>query len=191
MDGLRLALLLLAACRGAAAAPGHDAAVRPADEPRHGIDVPSDWKELPTIGAAATAAARQVLGDGAEVHTHAWGEPSRGCYLAIVDATGVKADTTRNLEEQLQAALAGHVELTEWTAAPDNDTTAEINARFTARASGMTGLARVVMALDKNKLPHAVAAACFYNDRAPALCDNACAPLLAMLEPLPPPQASP
>lgn len=190
MDGRGLILLALVGCRGAAAAD-FDAGVVAQDEPRHGIDVPAEWKELPTIGDAATAAALAVLGKDAKVHTHAWGEPSRGCYLAIVDATGTLRDTTRNLVAQLQTALAGHLELTEWTASPDNDTTAEINARFVSKAAGMTGLARAVMALDNRKLPHAVAAACFYNDRQPAVCDNACAPLLAMLEPLSSPQASP
>jgi hypothetical protein len=184
-------MLALIGCRGAAAATSDDASVATIDEPNHGIDVPADWKELPSIGDAATAAAKQVLGADAEVHAHAWGEPSRGCYLAIVDAAGTQRDTTRNLVAQLEAALTAHVELTEWTASPDAEDTAEINARFVAEAAGMTGLARATMALDRRKLPHAVAAACFYNDRQPALCDNACAPLLAMLQPLLPPQASP
>jgi len=194
--GLALALVALVGCRGAAAASAEDAAAAAApdlrpDEPRHGIDMPPDWKELPVIADAATAAATRVLGADAEVHAHAWGEPSRGCYLAIVDATGTERDTTRNLVAQLQTALAARVELTEWTASPDAEDTAEINARFQAKPAGMTGLVRATMALDRHKLPRAVAAACFYNDRQPALCDNACAPLLAMLQPLLPPQASP
>ncbi len=184
MDG-RWLILALAACRGAAASgEPHDAAVIVTDEPRHGIDVPADWKELPTIGDAATETAIAILGKDAVVHTHAWGEPARGCYLTIVDATGVLRDTTRNFLTELQTALTAQVDVQEWSTSPDNEDTAEVNARFTAVAAGMTGRARVVMAVDRRKVPHAVAAACFYNDRQPAVCDNACVPLLAQLEPL-------
>lgn len=184
-------ILALAGCRGASASSGHDAAVMVADEPRHGIDVPAGWKELPEVGAAATAAAADILAKGAEVHTHAWGEPSRGCYLAIVDAKGAQRDTTRNFLDELQTSLASHVAVTEWSTSPDSEDTAEVNARFSAQLAGMTGRARVLVALDGRKLPHAVAAACFYNDRQPAVCDNACVPLLAQLEPLTLGQASP
>jgi hypothetical protein len=183
--GLIFVLGLAAACRGARAdnaAPAAD--VDPDLEPRHGIDVPSDWRELPEVGASATAAARALLGEDAKVHAHAWGEPSRGCYLAIVEAFGARKDRIVDVATELQNGLGTALELTEWTSSPDSEDQSEIEARFRGQApaaQGMSGLFRVHLALDAQKFPHAVAAACFYNDRQPALCEDACVPLLAML----------
>jgi hypothetical protein len=173
-----------AACRGALADNAVVADIDPAVEPRHGIDVPDDWRELPEVGSAAVAAARALLGEDANVHAHAWGEPSRGCYLAVVEAFGARKDRIIDVAGELQNALGASLEVTEWTASPDAETASEIQARFTGMAPaahGMSGLFHVHLALDAEKFPHAVAAACFYNDRQPALCENACVPLLAML----------
>ncbi|MCB9561423.1 MAG: hypothetical protein H6709_15465 [Kofleriaceae bacterium] len=187
MDGRELIAALAAvaaapACRGAVAAPAGDAAVEPShDEPAHGIDVPATWRELPAIAEAAVDAAREVLA-GATVHAHAWGEPARGCYLAVIDLHGQRRDTIAVVERELEAALGDAAEVTEWTTSPDAEDRAELGARFSA--GRMRGQLRVRLQLDGRRLPHALAAACFYNDRQPELCDDTCAPLLAMLEPL-------
>jgi hypothetical protein len=178
MTALVAGVLGLAACRGAHA--DHQASsVLPAEEPSHGIDVPADWKELPDVGSAAVAAAREILGEDADVHAHAWGETSRGCYLAIVEAHGARKDRLVDVADQLQAALGDAIEVKDWTTSPDAEDRSEIGARFTS--ADATGLLRAHLVLDGSKLPHAVAAACFYNDRQPAVCESACAPLLAML----------
>jgi hypothetical protein len=182
---LALFAIVGAACRGAhadGAAPTGD--LDPDVEPRHGIDVPADWRELPEVGVAATAAARELLGADAKVHAHAWGEPSRGCYLTIVEAFGARKDRIVDVATELQSSLGSALEVSDWTASPDSEDVSEIQARFRGvapAAHGVSGLFHIHLALDADKFPHAVAAACFYNDRQPALCENACVPLLAML----------
>ena len=176
----RHALILVAAavagCRGASA-EGQGEAPAWSPEPRHGIDVPAEWKELPEVAAAAVTAAREVVGD-VTVHAHAWGEPSRGCYLAVVELHGTARDTIESLKKELEASVGDGVELTAWTTSPDAEDTSQIDARFTGEMSGQL---RAHLMLDARRVPHALAAACFYNDRQPAVCENACTPLLAML----------
>jgi hypothetical protein len=176
-----LAAAAAAACQGASAdsPPAPQPAWSP--EPRHGIDVPADWKELPEVAATAVTAARGVL-DDATVHAHAWGEPSRGCYLAVVELHGKRRDSIATLKKELQASVGEGVELTDWTTSPDAEDSSQVEARFTGK--GLTGQLRVQLILDRQRIPHALAAACFYNDREPATCENACTPLLAMLAPL-------
>ena len=171
----------LAGCQGASAesTPADLPAWSP--EPRHGIDLPAEWKELPEVSATAVTAARNVLGD-AHVHAHAWGEPSRGCYLAVVELHGKRRDSIPGLKKELEAAVGEGVELTAWTTSPDAEDSSQIEARFTGK--GMTGQLRAQLMLDRRQVPHALAAACFYNDREPATCENACTPLLAMLAPM-------
>jgi len=194
VDGDRVALVCAlvaaAACRGAEAQRGDEPPTGP--EPGHGVDVPTGWTEQPAIAEAAVAAAKQALAPDAAVHAHAWAEPARGCYLAIVEAHGTRREDLLKVIEQLQAGL-GDIELADWTTSPDAEDQAEINARFTttvgdAPSVAMAGRIRVHLARDRQRFPHAVAAACFYNDRQPAACDDACAPLLSMLEPLPLPE---
>lgn len=160
-------------------------------EPGHGLDPPRDWAEAPTIAAAAEAAARAALPDGATVHAHAWAEPSRGCYLAIVEAHAGSGRSPRDLVEQLQAGLGG-LELSEWRAEADGEALGAVETRF-ARAPGGDGAAparplrgrlRALLAVDARQRAHGVAAACFHDDREPTRCDDACVPLLAMLQPL-------
>jgi hypothetical protein len=197
VDGVRLtaaAAAFAVGCGGAEADPGRRdaAAAAPAHEPRHGIDVPAAWRELPAAAAAAITAARGVLGDGSDVHAHAWGEPALGCYLAIVEARGAARGAIDTIAAELEAALTepGGVEITEWLSSPDAEDRSEIHARFTRGSPPIRGQLRAELVLDSRRIPHAVAAACFYNDRHPAACDHACTPLLTMLarlEPPPPP----
>lgn len=185
MDVARLGALaaLALACRGAEAQrPPDDGAASAApplaaDEPGHGIDVPHDWRELPAIADAAVAASRATL--DADVHAHAWGEPSRGCYLAVVAIDGRVADTTAAVVRELEAALRGGLDLGEWTTSADAEDRAEVAATFTR--GGMTGELRAHVVRDGRRIPHVIGAACFYNDRQPSVCDHACTPLLAML----------
>lgn len=177
------AAAVAAGCQGASAESTAGGGEPPAwsPEPRHGIDVPADWKELPDVAAASVTAARNLL-DGVAAHGHAWGEPSRGCYLAVVELHGRRRDSIATLKKELQAAVGEGVELTSWTTSPDAEDSSEIEARFTGK--DLTGQLRIQLILDRQRIPHAVAAACFYNDREPATCENACTPLLAMLAPL-------
>ena len=193
MDDARLilaALALACGCRGAEAEPQTREVPAPTgpDEPRHGIDVPAAWQELPAVAEAATAAARAVI-EGVDVHAHAWGEPSRGCYLAVVGLTGQRSDSIPNVVKGLQVAVAEGVDVEEWTSTPDAEDHAELGARFVGK--GMTGQLRVSLVLDARRIPRALAAACFYNDRQPGVCENACTPLLAMMKLLEPPPATP
>jgi len=176
-----IAALAAAGCKGAAADRAAGDAGVWSPEPRHGIDVPAGWKELPEVAAAAVTAARSAL-EGVDVHGHAWGEPSRGCYLAIVELHGRRRDTIANLEKELAASLGEGTEITGWTTSPDAEDASEIDGRF--RTATMTGQVHAYLVLDRRRIPHALAAACFYNDREPAVCENACTPLLAMLAPL-------
>jgi hypothetical protein len=188
MDGRGLTVLIalsLVGCRGAAAADDRDAApaaAPAAHAPGHGIDVPAGWRELPAIADAAVAAATKIV-DDAEVHAHAWGETSRGCYLAIVELVGSRRDTIPKLKRELQAALEASAELANWTTSPDNENDAEITTKFTA--GRLKGAAHVHLAVDGLRMPRALAAACFYNERQPEVCEGACAPLLTMLAPPP------
>lgn len=183
---LILAAAVLVGCRGASAESTEtteSAASSPpawSPEPRHGIDVPADWKELPEVAAAAVAAARGILED-VVTHGHAWGEPSRGCYLAVVELHGKRRDSIASLKKELEATVGAGVEITGWTSSPDAEDSSEVEARFTGTLSGQL---RAHLVLDRQRIPHALAAACFYNDRQPAACENACTPLLAMLAPL-------
>lgn len=199
MDDGRLIVLAAAAlvgCRGAAAADDRDAGARrvttrsAADhaQPGHGIDVPRTWRAMPAIADAAVDAARKVV-DDADVHAHAWGEPARGCYLAIVELRGARRDTIAGLERDLQAALEAGAELAEWTTSPDSEDASQLTTRFTAGA--FRGRAQVQLTVDGRGMPRALAAACFYNDRHPEACDGACVPLLAMLAPPPVPTHQP
>ncbi|HTJ41331.1 MAG TPA: hypothetical protein VL463_04520 [Kofleriaceae bacterium] len=63
---------MLAACRGAAAAPA-------AAE----LGVPASWIELPKVAETMR---------GAHVTAAAWGDPSAGCYLVAASARGAKED---------------------------------------------------------------------------------------------------
>ena len=58
-------------------------------------------------------------------------------------------------------------------------------------APALRTLVANVVRLDSRRAPHAVVAACFHNDRQPAACESACAPLLAMLAPLTVPVEAP
>jgi hypothetical protein len=199
VDGVRLGLgalaLFGAACRGAQADPtsGDDAAEAPLgpDEPRHGIDVPPEWTELPAVGHAAAGAARAAA-PGVEAHGHAWGDPARGCYLAIVEVHGLRPDSIDHLRRELERSLTGRLDLGEWTSTPDAEDRAVLGASFSWRGPHagdprISGSFRAYLALDSRRIAHARAATCFYNEREPTLCDDACAPLLVMLTPLEPP----
>jgi len=188
---LSATLIALAAigCRGAAGeSTAQGAPAIGGGEPKHGIDVPATWKELPAIAEAMRGGSRGVIGD-AEVHAHAWGETARGCYLAVVAIDGNRRDSVAGVIKHLQAALDADLEIGEWTSTPDAEDHAEVGARFTG--SGMTGQLRASIVLDGRRIPHTLTAACFYNDRQPGVCENACTPLLAMMSPLEPPPATP
>jgi len=185
-----IGVLALAGCTSAAAdaPPPAAEAIAAKDEPRHGIDVPAVWKELPTVAEAASGAALAIAAD-AEVHAHAWGETARGCFLAIVALDGVRRDTMAGVVKTMQAAIDDGLEVQEWTSSPDAEDHAELQARFTGH--GTRGQLRASLVLDARRIPHALAAACFYNDRQPSVCENACTPLLAQLQLLEPPPATP
>lgn len=89
--GSRLAMLLLAAgatggstaCRAADAAPEivPDVSTRATS----GLTMPSGWRPIPAIAAAATAALEDPTAiDGAQ----AWGEPALGCYAVWISMRG-------------------------------------------------------------------------------------------------------
>lgn len=176
-----LAVAAAAGCKGASAEATAQEGPAWSPEPRHGLDLPRDWEELPEVAESAVHAALEVL-DGVGVHAHAWGEPSRGCYLAVVELHGKRRDTIAGLKKELEAALGDRVELASWTTSPDSEDTSEITARFTGEA--VRGQLHAHLVLDGQRIPHALAAACFYNDRQPTACENTCTPLLAMLAPL-------
>jgi len=174
VDGHRVAFLALVACGRASAGP-------PAPAPALGITPPADWKDLPTVADAATQAAKAVLGGAAAISAAAWGQPSRGCYLAAVAASGTKQDTLDELEKELRTAVGAGVSIGDWNVSPGGVDHEEIAATFTAATA--SAKLRGLVALDAQKFPHVAAAACFHNDREPAACESACAPLLAQLAP--------
>jgi hypothetical protein len=183
LSGIRttglLALVAAIGCRGAAAGPDPAPATGTADAPMdlHGIVAPAGWEVLPAIAAAAVAAADQALAGNGQAAATAWGDRAGGCYAAVVELSGQRHDEVERIAAQLEHALRAAAEVSEWTASPGG----EVATRFTV--GGIQGQARAFLAVGSDRIPHLVAAACFYNDRNPAGCEASCTPLLARLEP--------
>jgi len=142
-----------------------------------GITPPEGWRALPSLAQAAAEAARtaHVTLDGVE----AWGETSRGCYaawFALRGSGGAPDAMAQQLVASLSAdpALFGIVLRDVQKPAPGGKT----GVMILAFERGLyRGTVRASLATD-GKI---AALACFWNQREPAACEQACAPLLGSL----------
>lgn len=138
---------------------GASAALRPG--------MPSTWKVLPTIAAAAQTAAKAegVTVDGAQ----AWGDAAIGCYAVRVALHG-GSDGADALAEQVLASLRA----------------AQLTMRDVIKPTGPQGALTLGFATTtyQGRLRaelgngRVAALACFGNQREPATCDATCARVL-------------
>ena len=160
MADLRMTLLALAACGSPDALPAQP-------ERRSSIRPPATWQALPAIAQSARAAARApgVAVEGSE----AWGEPAMGCYAAWIALRG-STDTAEQLAERIRDGLgaAGIV------AANDPGD----GLAWTVERAPYRGRLRARIGADDGGIE---ALACVANEREPAACAAACAPLVEAL----------
>jgi hypothetical protein len=188
-DRLIVAAALLAACDGASAQPT-PAPVAAADvQPAVRAALPSTWIELPDVARAAITAAAAV--EGVTVASAAWGDPALGCYLLAIDLRGAGRDRLQVIVDRLGWHLDAQAAMHEWRPPAAQAEPADVTGRMTV--GGLTGGFRGVVSVDARSLPRAGLAACFYNDREPGECEQACAALLPHVAapPLIPSQVSP
>jgi hypothetical protein len=141
------------------------------------VTVPAGWVTLPAVAQAGQIAAKVAARDRPLV-VRSWGQPSLGCFATIVEITSTRAEHAARLAESFRATLASDGPVDGWTVT--DGPTAEASATLTRGA--LTGAVRGRLATDAAGVPHAVFAACFYNEREPARCQAACTGLLASLE---------
>lgn len=160
--GSLVALAMTTSCRASEADTGS------------GLTPPAGWQAMPSLASAAASAAKR---DGITVdRVEAWGEPARGCYaawLSVRGSGGAPDAIARQIVEGLSAepALAGIVvrDVTEPAAGAPSGVLALAFERGSYR-----GKLHVSVAKDG---PLA-ALACFWNEREPAACEQACTGLL-------------
>jgi hypothetical protein len=167
MGKLRL-IALAASCLGACRASQADAG-----SGGSGLTPPEGWRVLPTLAQAARDAAKRatLTVDGAE----AWGEPSRGCYAAWIAlrGTGAAPDV---MAQQLVAGLSADPSLLGIV----------IRDVVKPAAGAQSGLLTLSFqrALYSGTLRASLgsngtiaALACFWNQREPVACEQACGKL--------------
>jgi hypothetical protein len=189
-DRLIVGLALLAACDGASAQPTPPAPVAAADvQPALRKALPATWIELPEVARAATTAAAAV--EGVALAAAAWGDPAFGCYVLALDLRGARRDRLQVVVDRLGWHLDAQAAMHEWKPPTAQAEPADVTGRMTV--GGLTGAFRGVLSVDARSLPRAGLAACFYNDREPRECEQACAALLPHVAapPLIPSQVSP
>ena len=167
MAQLRLiALLALAAsCRTSEAETGS------------GITPPAGWQALPTLAKAASDAAKdaKIAIDRVE----AWGETSRGCYAASFALRG-SGGAPDVMAEQLVTSLSADpavfgILIRDVQKPPAGAKTGVLTLAF--ERGLYRGTLRASLASDGN----IAALACFWNQREPAACEQACTTLLGSL----------
>lgn len=167
MAELRLILIAaLAACQASEANPGS------------GITAPAGWQALPTVAKAAGAAAKAsgITVDG----TEAWGETARGCYAMWIALHGggrtpdVMADQLV-LSVKSEPALLGL--LVHDVVKPAAGAKSGVLTLGFERGV-YRGMLRASLVADG----HIAALACFWNQREPAACEEACKNLVGSLK---------
>jgi len=182
-DGLTAALAALglaaAACDGASrSAEAQPAAIAAGDvQPALRAAVPAGWIPLPAVARAADDAAKEIR--GASFASAAWGDPAAGCYVLAADVRGARRDRLTVIVDKLGWHLDAQAVMHEWQTPAGQPDPAEVTARMTV--GGLTGGLRAVFSFDARSLPRAGLAACFYNDREPIECEQACAALLPLV----------
>jgi hypothetical protein len=172
-----LAITALAACDGPRAAAAQPTPRVAPMQPDLRAAMPAGWVPLPGLAHAASAAAVEVR--GATVVAAAWGDAAAGCYLLALDVRGTERDKLDAVVQKLGWHLDAQAAMHAWTTPPGPVDPAEVTGRLTV--GGLTGALRAVVSFDARSLPRAGLAACFYNDREPTGCEQACAALLPHL----------
>jgi hypothetical protein len=161
-----LAAVIAIGCRASQADPGS------------GLTPPPGWRALPSLAQAATDAAKQaaLTVDGAE----AWGEPSRGCYAAWIAMRGT-ATAPDLMAQQLVAGLSSEPALM-------GIVVRDVVKPAAGAQSGVLSLS-FERALYRGTLRATLASsgtisvlACFWNQREPAACSQACTKLAGSLQ---------
>ncbi len=170
MRSAGLLLLAAVACRGAEAQPALGA-------PTY-VAIPDGWRSLPEVAAAGAAAAGVIAGGRAITHLETWGDPGLGCFVTIVEVASTRAVEVAEIADQLRAALTTTLAIDDWaaTAGPN------VEVSGTVARGRMRGRVRGRLIAAASGTVHATVAACFYNDREPARCQDACGRLLATLD---------
>jgi len=139
-----------------------------------GLAAPIGWQPLPPLAAAARQAAGvTVLG------SEAWADTTRGCYASWLAMRGAGAAPDR-LAEQLLKSITGEPTLAGVTvrdvvkpsAGADNGVLA-----FGFERGVYRGKVRAMLARDGK----VVALACFWNQREPAACEQACTHMIGSM----------
>jgi hypothetical protein len=142
-----------------------------------GLTPPADWKPLPSLATAARDAAKhdRITVDGAE----AWGETARGCYAAWVALRG-GGGAPDAMAEQLVRSLSAEPALVGLVVR-------DVVKPAGGAASGVLSLS-FERALYRGKLRASLAKdgtiaalACFWNQREPVACEQACTALLGSM----------
>jgi hypothetical protein len=135
-----------------------------------GLTPPQGWRALPTLAQAARDAAKRatLAVDGAE----AWGEPSRGCYAAWIALRGTGA-VPEAMAQQLVTGLSADPSLI-------GIVIRDVEKPAAGAQSGVLAL-KFQRALYSGRLRASLgsngaiaALACFWNQREPVACEQAC-----------------
>lgn len=139
-----------------------------------GITPPAGWQPLPALAAAARQAAGVSVA-GSE----AWADTTRGCYAEWLAMRGPGASAAKLADQLLKSvtaepALAGITirDLVKPAAGADNGLLA-----FAFERGAYRGRLRAQLGSD-GKI---VAFACFWNQREPATCEQACTHLIGSM----------
>jgi len=177
-----LAALVAAACTGAEAqqAPlaGLDRDAGAATAPPTYVTIPAGWQVLPEVGATGVAAARATVRSRATTRAQTWGDPGLGCFVTIVDVTGARPTQLAEVAEELRGVLAATLAVEDWSTG--GGPSIEVGGAISK--GSMRGRVRARLVAEPSGVPHAAVAACFYNQREPARCQDACTRVLATLE---------
>ena len=169
--GVVLAAALVPALGGSllsAAQPADRASSPP--PPLPAVAVPAGWQPQPTLIEAARTAAAADLGPRA-MAVGAWGDPVAGCFAAAIAIDLDRSYTAANVLGQLRTALAGAGTVDGWR----NDD--QSSARASVQRPGWHAAVQGVVIA--GNLPRLSVVACFYNERSPARCQAACAPIVS------------
>jgi hypothetical protein len=169
ISGVRPLFLLiaaLAACQASEANPGS------------GITAPAGWQALPSVAKAAGDAAKAsgISVDG----TEAWGETARGCYAAWIALHGGAAAPTAMAD---QLVLAVQSEPTMLGILVHDVVKPAAGAKSGVLSLGFErGVYRGMLHASLVDDGHIAALACFWNQREPGACEEACKNLVGSLK---------
>ena len=166
--GVVLAAVLVPAI--AITAPRAEPPADRAPPPLPAVAVPAGWQPQPTLTEAARTAAAADLGPRA-MAAAAWGDPVAGCFAAAIAIDLDRRFTAATILGQLRTALAGAGTIDGWS----NDD--QSSARASVQRPGWRAAVRG--AVIAGNQPRLAVVACFYNERSPARCQAACAPIVS------------